>query len=111
MKDDRRLEWLIECLIHIIGRAAVKVEEVHQIVETGRKQIKAFNLCDGQLTLSEVAEKTGLDKGNLSRAFDRWVKNGVAFQFCEGKEVRLLHIYPIPEQNGKGKNRKRRKQK
>lgn len=37
MKDDRKMEWLLECLIHIIGRAAVKVEEVRQIVETGRK--------------------------------------------------------------------------
>lgn len=95
MKESKRLEWVLECLIHVIGRIAVKPDEVTQILGTGAKQIQAYNLCDGSLTLTSVAKKTGLDAGNLSRSIDRWVKSGVMFRFEEGKEVCLLHIYPI----------------
>jgi len=96
MKEGKRLEWILECLVHVIGRVAVKLDEIREVVGSGAKQVQAFNLCDGSLTLTAVAKKTGLDAGNLSRAVDRWVKSGVMFRFEEGKEVRLLHIYPIP---------------
>jgi len=96
MKEGKRLEWILECLVHVIGRVAVKLDEVQEVVGSGEKQMQAFNLCDGSLTLTALAKKTGLDAGNLSRSVDRWVKSGVMFRFEEGKEVRLLHIYPIP---------------
>jgi len=94
--DNARLEWLVECLIHVIGRAALKVEEVRSIVGSGKKQVCAFNLCDGSRTLTSVAKGAGLDRGNLSRTVDRWVKNGVMFKFEDGNEVFLLHVFPLP---------------
>jgi DNA-binding MarR family transcriptional regulator len=101
MEKNGRLEWLLECLIHIIGRAAIKVEEVRELVAIKGKYteeyVNAFNLCDGSLTLSDIVEKTGLDQGNLSHVVDRWVKNGIVFRYEEGNEVRLLHVFPIPE--------------
>jgi len=96
MKEDRRIEWILECLVHVVGRVAIKLDEVQDIVGDGKKQIQAFNLCDGSLTLTALAKKAGIDAGNLSRSVDRWVKSGIMFRFEEGKEVRLLHIYPIP---------------
>jgi DNA-binding MarR family transcriptional regulator len=90
-----RLEWLLECLIHVIGRIGLKNEDVLEIVGKNHKQMNAYNLCDGSLTISEIAKMTKLDKGNLSRTIDRWVKNGIMFRFKEGKEVRLLHVFPI----------------
>jgi len=110
MEKEGRMEWLLECLIHIIGRAAIKIEEVRQIVGTKEKYVQAYNLCDGTLTLSKIAKKTDLDQGNLSHAVDRWIKNGVAFRYEEGNEVKLLHVFPIPENskekpNPRGKKR------
>ena len=114
MDKNGRLEWLLECLIHIIGRAAIKVEEVRQLVGTKEKYkekyINAFNLCDGTLTLNKIAKKAGLDQGNLSRVVDRWVKNGIVFRYEEGNEVRFLHVFPIPE-NSKEKPNPRGKKK
>lgn len=94
MAENKKLEWLLECLIHVIGRVAIKVEDVRQIVG-GDKQIRAFNLCNGNMALTEIARKTGLDQGNLSRAVDRWIKNGILFRYDEGNEVKPLHIFPI----------------
>jgi len=114
MEKNGRLEWLLECLIHTIGRAAIKVEEVRELAaikgKYTEKYVTAFNLCNGTLTLSNIAEKSGLDQGNLSRVVDRWVKNGIVFRYEEGNEVRLLHVFPIPE-NLKEKPNQRGKKK
>ncbi len=95
MPPDGRIEQLLQCLIHVVGRAAISDERVREIVATGKRQVRAFNLCDGTRTLTQIAQKVGLDKGNLSRAAGRWVENGVAFWVGERKEARLLHVFPI----------------
>ncbi|SRR6266540_1739305 len=96
MDSTQRFEQLVQCLIHVVGRAAVSEEQVRKIVATGEKQVEAFNLCDGTLTQKEVVEKVGLDQGSVSRSMTRWVENGVAFWIGEGSDARLLHIFPIP---------------
>lgn len=107
MENNNRSEWLMECLIHVIGRAAIKPEEITKIVDTGENRIKAYNLCDGTLTQTQIAKKVGLDQGNFSRSVDRWVKSGIVFRFEEGNEIRLLHVYPIEESSSKKSNTKK----
>ncbi len=111
METSERTEQLLQCLVHVIGRAALPLEKVQGIVGSGRKQIEAFNLLDGCRTLTEVAKKAKLDTGNLSRSVARWVENGIVFRVGDGKDACALHIYPIPSpspRRGKtaGKRRK-----
>lgn len=106
MTNEESTNQLFRILIQVIGRAAIPLATVQEVVGSGRKQITAFNLCDGTLTQSEVAQKTRIDQGQLSRTFTRWVQNGVAFWIGEGKEARLLHVFPIP--SGSTKKAKRR---
>jgi hypothetical protein len=103
MKIAERSEYLLRCVVHIIGRATMPVDTVYKLVGRGAKQIEAFNLCDGSRAQSEVSKKTGINQGNLSRTFDKWVENGIAFWIGEGKEARLMHIYPISKSPGKMK--------
>jgi len=111
MNANQRLEQLLECLIQVVARAAIHEEQVRDIVETGKKQLTAFNLCDGTRTLTEVARKARLDRGNLSRAASRWVQNGVAFWVGEDKDARLLHVYPLAPRKSRGaKTRKAHRQ-
>lgn len=95
MKPPEQSDYLLRCLVHIIGRAAMPVESVYSVVGRGAKQIEAFNLCDGSLSQKEVAKRTGIDQGQLSRTFSRWVENGIAFWIGEGRDARLIHIYPL----------------
>lgn len=95
MDTTERFEHLLECLIQVVARAAIPEEKVRAVVQTGRKQLTAFNLCDGSRTLTEVARKARLDPGNLSRAANRWVHSGVAFWVGTGQNARLLHVFPI----------------
>lgn len=95
MKNEVNMNQLLRILIQVIARAAVPLATVQQVVGAGKKQIRAFNLCDGTLSQSEISKKTGIDQGNLSRTASRWVQGGVAFWITEDKDARLLHIYPI----------------
>ena len=88
---------LLRCLLQVIGRASLPDKVVREVVGNGKNRIKAFNLFDGHVTMSDVSKKTKIDQGNLSRAVSDWVENGIAFWIGEGDEARLLHIYPIPE--------------
>ena len=108
MKSSEHSDQLLRCLVHIIGRAAMPQEKVLEVVGRGAKQIEAFNLCDGKLSQKEVCKETGIDAGNLSRTFTRWVENGIAFWIGEGQAARLLHIYPLPTA-AKAKPKKKKK--
>jgi hypothetical protein len=108
MTDNSRLLQLLECLIHVIGRAAVPDTRVREVVGAGAKQVQAFNLADGTQSQQQIAKATGIDQGNLSKTFARWVQNGVAFWVGEGKDAKLLHIYPLPTNGADGPARPKR---
>lgn len=96
MTNESRLEQLLCCFIQIVGRAAMPEERVREIVGSGAKQVRAFNLCDGTKSQTDVARQCRLQQANLSRTVSRWVQNGVMFWIGAGRDARLLHIYPIP---------------
>jgi hypothetical protein len=90
---------LLRCLLQVIGRAAIKEEDVRDVIGSG-KQLKAFNLCDGSLSQAQIARKAKIERGNFSRNVTRWVENGVLFRIGGGNDATLLHIYPIPPTAG-----------
>lgn len=61
-----------------------------------KKQLIAFNLCDGTLSQGQIAKKLNLDAGNFSRTVGRWVEAGVVFRIGSEREERLRHIFPLP---------------
>jgi hypothetical protein len=98
-----RIEDLLGCLIQVIGRAAVPEARVREIVGDASKQIRAFNLCDGTRTQTEIRKAVGLDSGNFHRTAKRWIESGVAFEFRKSNESRLLHVYPLTKPAGRAK--------
>jgi hypothetical protein len=101
---------LLRCLVHIAGRTVVPVETARTVVGEGKNRTEAFNLCDGRTTLKEIAKKTKIDVGNLSRAVSNWVEHGIAFRIGDGKDALPMHIYSLPkEDKRKNKTPKKRK--
>lgn len=94
---------LLRCALQVIGQAAVPVDRLREVVGNKNKQIRAFNLCDGTLNQREIARKSKLDPGNLSRTFARWRESGVLFVLGEGHAATFLHIYPLPPEKKKRK--------
>ena len=89
---------LLGCALQIIGRIAIPPATVREVIgQAKKKQLKAYNLCDGTRTAREIAKKAKIDEGNFSRTAQRWIERGIVFSLADGAEKRLLHIYPLPE--------------
>lgn len=99
-------EQLLQAILATSARQTFPPDRLAELVAPkkvkGDKQTKAFNLCDGTRTQGEIAKALKLDQGNFSRTVSRWVDAGIVFRLGEGREAKLLHAYPMPE-NGKNK--------
>lgn len=88
-------------LLHIItqltGRHVFPEDALREIVGTSDRNVEAFNLCDGTRAQAEVVKAAKIDQGTFSRRSARWIQEGVMFRLGTGRDVRLLHIYPLPE--------------
>jgi len=91
---------LLQALISLTGRSVFPVDDLHDLVGDG-KQRKAFNLCDGTRGQTEIAKALNIDQGSFSRTVSRWVDEGVVFRVGEGRDTRLLHVYPLGERSAK----------
>ena len=90
---------LLRALVRTTARAVFPVRQVYEVVNVGGKgarQMKAFNLADGTRTQSDIAKQANIDQGNFSRTVSRWVEAGIMFRLGEGREAKLLHVYPLP---------------
>lgn len=90
---------LLRVLVGVMGRVAFPEEKLRAAVAPrgGDKQVRAYNLCDGTRTQSEVAKEAEIDQGQLSKAVGAWVQAGIVHRVPDGKELRLLHLYPLAE--------------
>lgn len=103
-------EALLRAILGVLARQAFSPDRLGQVVlgkSSGEKQLRAFNMCDGTRTQSEIAKTLNLDSGNFSRTVSRWVDAGVVFRLGEGRESRLLHVYPLSQAATKTKEREK----
>ena len=91
----------LKAMLAMLARQSFPPEKLADLVGKD-KQIQAYNLCDGSRTQAEVAKALGLDQGNFSKTAARWAELGVLIRVTDGKEVRPVHLYPLPAPKGKG---------
>ena len=90
-------EALLRAILAICGRQTFSPERLTEIVSPGgAKHVQAFNLCDGSKGQGEIGKALKLDSGNFSRTVSRWIEEGVVVRLGEGREAKLLHVYPLP---------------
>jgi hypothetical protein len=88
---------LLRCALQVVGRIAMPSAKIREVIGNRPKQLRAYNLCNGEHTLTEISRKARINMGNLSRTTRRWVEHGIIFVVGEGAERRPLHIYPLPK--------------
>jgi len=89
-------ESLLRAVLATIARQVFPPDKVIEILSarnSGKKQIAAYNLCDGATPQFEVGKRVGLDKGSLSRSISRWVEAGIVVRI--GPNDLPLHVYPL----------------
>jgi CRP-like cAMP-binding protein len=89
----------LRAILATVARQAFPPEKLVEIMgrNAGEKQYRAFNLCDGTRTQADIAKELGLDPANFSKSLGRWVDAGIVIRVGEGREVRPVHLYPLPE--------------
>jgi hypothetical protein len=95
---------LLRALLTVTARTAFPVEKLAGIVQaTGasEKQLTAYNMCDGNRGQAEVAKALSLDAGNFSRTVGRWIDAGIVFRLGDGRDGKLMHVYPLPKEYAK----------
>ena len=79
-----------------MGRTAFPPEVLEKIISPtvgSTKQVRAYNLCDGQTPQAEIGKKCKLDPGSLSRSITKWIEAGVVIRV--GADEHPLHLYPL----------------
>ena len=95
MADDQFPAWA-RALLQVVARGPVSEDAIRKVVApkgTEKKQLKAYNLCDGTRTEADIAGSLGVKAEFMKRSIDRWVTAGVAFRL-DG-DGRPLHLYPV----------------
>jgi len=88
-----------ELIISLLGRIAFKKDELRELVIKGSKRptaiLQAYNLCDGSLTVTEIANRVGVTQSAVTQAIDRWEKLGIIFKATERGAVYPIRLFPI----------------
>lgn len=99
---------LLRAILATIARQTFPPEELSNIISSGtggQKYYQAYNLCNGENSQSEIIKNTSFDKGNFSRTLSKWVDAGIILRTGEGREMKPLHVYPLPEKYMKKENK------
>lgn len=89
----------LRAILATIARQTFPPSTLHDLITRGgggEKQLRAYNLCDGTRSQSEIAKELGLDAGNFSRSLARWVDAGIVIRVGEAREIRPIHVYQLP---------------
>jgi hypothetical protein len=86
----------LRAILATVARQTFPPDKLAELVGRGKKQHLAFNLFDGSRAQSDVAKALSLDSGNLSKLVNRWIESGIAVRVGEGRESRIVHVYPLP---------------
>ena len=89
----------LRAMMSLIARQTFSPEELRKLVSSRgtTKLLKAFNMCDGTKTQSEIAAELKIDAGQFSRSIKQWVDEGIVIKTGENRSTRIVHVYPIPD--------------
>jgi len=95
---------ILRAILNVTARGHLPARKLVGIVVpsgSGEKQRQAYNLCDGTRSQAEIAKTLKLDQGNFSRTLGRWIDEGVVFRLGDGRDAKLLHVYPLSKETAK----------
>jgi len=92
-------EAYLQAILATVARQTFPLEKMLEIMgsKAGEKQMRAFNMCDGTNSQSEIIKELGLDSSNFSKTLARWVDAGICIRVGDARDARPLHVYPLPE--------------
>ncbi|MEX2193017.1 MAG: hypothetical protein WD717_06530 [Nitrosarchaeum sp.] len=106
------LQNMMETLISLQGRQTFSNDMICEIVMKGKQNpedyVKGYNLCDGEHSMSEVAEIIKITLGTLSPILADWKEKGIIYEIKKkgGKFYKKLYSIKPPKTKQKNKQNK-----
>jgi len=101
MSDEiiKKIEKQNEIVISLLGRIAFTPEKIRDVV-TKKKQnpqgyIDAYNACDGNHNVNELAVIAGVDQSTLSPILREWEELGIIYEVEKPKGKFYRKLFPI----------------
>lgn len=89
----------LKATMSLIARQTFSPEKLRELVSARgtEKNLRAFNMCDGEKSQTEIATDLKIDAGQFSRTVKQWMDDGIIIKVGDGRNARLVHVYPLPE--------------
>lgn len=76
-----KIERQNEIIISLLGRMTFPEEELKKIITSNSKKpdvlLKAYNLCDGNMGLTEIARTVSISQPSITGAINKWEEMGI----------------------------------
>ncbi|MCJ7632941.1 hypothetical protein MUP77_11190 [Candidatus Bathyarchaeota archaeon] len=101
MSEDipRRLEKQNEIIISLLGRLAFTPEKIREIVVKKKQNpqgyIDAYNACNGNHNVNELAVVARVDQSTLSPILHEWEELGIIYESEKPKGRFYKKLFPI----------------
>jgi hypothetical protein len=94
---------MFEIMISLLGRLVYPPETLRLIVMKWKKKpedyVKAYNLCDGEHTVKQIADAINVTGTNLSPILAEWKELGIVYEVIKkgGKFYKKLYKLEMPK--------------
>jgi DNA-binding MarR family transcriptional regulator len=95
----RKIEKQNETIISLLGRIAFTPEKIHDIVVKKKQNpqgyVDAYNACDGNRNVNELAVIARVDQSTLSPILREWEEQGLIYEVDKPKGKFYKRLFPI----------------
>ena len=101
MSDEviKKIEKQNEVVISLLGRIAFTPEKIREIVVKKKQNpqgyINAYNACDGNHNVNELAVVAGVDQSTLSPILREWEELGIIYEVEKPKGKFYRRLFQI----------------
>jgi len=101
MSDDtlKKIEKQNEVIISLLGRIAFTPEKIHDLVVKNKQNpqgyIDAYNACDGNHQVSQLANIAGVKQPTITPILREWEELGIIYEVDKPKGKFYKKLFPI----------------
>ncbi len=93
------MQPMLEALASLLGRLAFPPDELRKVVMKAKRKpedyARAYNLCDGEHGVGEIAKEIGVVEGTLSPILASWKEMGIVYQVTNKGRKFYKRLYPL----------------
>jgi CRISPR/Cas system CSM-associated protein Csm2 small subunit len=98
MNESEKLMKQNELIISLLGRIAFNEDKLRELILRGSKKksiLNAYNLCDGERKIKEIAKMVNITPEGVGAAVIKWNKLGIVLKYEEGRDVIPMKLYEV----------------